>query len=47
MQARFEVERHREGLQRQLAGLEGQLHVAHSRLQDCTADQHVCSALTL
>ncbi|KAK9807113.1 hypothetical protein WJX73_006595 [Symbiochloris irregularis] len=39
-QARHEVERHREALQRQMGGLDGQLHVAHARLQDALSDHH-------
>ena len=47
MQARHEVERHREALQRQMAGLDGQLHVSHARLQDALADHHVCACHSL
>ena len=42
-QVRFQLEQTREGLQRQLAGTDGQMHVLQARLEDSNAEQQVCS----
>ena len=40
-QVRFQLEQTREGLQRQLAGTDGQMHVLQARLEDSNAEQQV------
>lgn len=42
LQVRFQLEQTREGLQRQLAATDGQLHVLQARLEDSSAEQQVC-----
>ena len=41
MQVRFQLEQTREGLQRQLAATDGQMHVLQARLEDSKAEQQV------
>ncbi len=44
MQVRFQLEQTREGLQRQLAATDGQMHVLQARLEDSQAEQQVCTS---
>ena len=46
LQVRFQVEQSRDALQRQLAALDGQLHVAQARQEEAQADNQVglCAA---
>ena len=41
LQVRFQVEQSRDALQRQLAALDGQLHVAQARQEEAQADNQV------
>lgn len=45
VKVRFQLEQTREGLQRQLAATDGQMHVLQARLEDSQAEQqvHLCS----
>ena len=45
-QVRFQLEQTREGLQRQLAATDGQMHVLQARLGDSQAEQQVRLQLT-
>ena len=41
LQVRFQVEQSRDALQRQLAALDGQLHVSQARQEEAQADNQV------
>ncbi len=41
LQVRFQLEQTREGLQRQLAAADGQMHILQARLEDSQAEQQV------
>lgn len=41
VKVRFQLEQTREGLQRQLAATDGQMHVLQARLEDSQAEQQV------
>jgi len=41
LQVRFQLEQTREGLQRQLAATDGQMHILQARLEDSQAEQQV------
>ena len=41
LQVRFQLEQTREGLQRQLASADGQMHILQARLEDSQAEQQV------
>ena len=41
VKVRFQLEQSREGLQRQLAATDGQMHVLQARLEDSQAEQQV------
>ena len=41
LQVRFQQEQSREGLQRQLAAMDGQLHILQARLEDSQAENQV------